>query len=117
MPSRKLAKYRAKRDFGKTAEPSGDMPKASCGNSYLIQKHAARWLHYDFRLEMDGALKSWAVTKGPSLNPADKRLAVHVEDHPLAYGDFEGTIPQHRNVRFNLRRIRQTLEGSDLPPF
>jgi bifunctional non-homologous end joining protein LigD len=94
MPSRKLAKYRAKRDFGKTAEPSGDTPKASSGHSYLIQKHAARRLHYDFRLEMDGILKSWAVTKGPSLNPADKRLAVHVEDHPLAYGDFEGTIPK-----------------------
>jgi len=94
MASRKLAKYRAKRDFGKTAEPSGDTAKGSPGHSYLIQKHAARRLHYDFRLEMDGTLKSWAVTKGPSLNPADKRLAVHVEDHPLAYGDFEGTIPK-----------------------
>jgi bifunctional non-homologous end joining protein LigD len=94
MPSRKLAKYRAKRDFGKTAEPSGEISKASSGHSYLIQKHAARRLHYDFRLEMDGTLKSWAVTKGPSLNPTDKRLAVHVEDHPLAYGDFEGTIPK-----------------------
>jgi bifunctional non-homologous end joining protein LigD len=94
MPPRKLAKYRAKRDFGKTAEPSGDISKASSGHSYLIQKHAARRLHYDFRLEMNGTLKSWAVTKGPSLNPADKRLAVHVEDHPLAYGDFEGTIPK-----------------------
>src|SRR5438477_3741938 len=94
MPIHKLAKYRAKRDFGKTAEPSGDAPKASSGHLYLIQKHAARRLHYDFRLELDGVLKSWAVTKGPSLNPADKRLAVHVEDHPLDYGSFEGTIPQ-----------------------
>jgi bifunctional non-homologous end joining protein LigD len=94
MRSRKLAPYRAKRDFSKTAEPSGDRPAASTGHAYLIQKHAARRLHYDFRLEMDGTLKSWAVTKGPSLNPADKRLAVHVEDHPLAYGDFEGTIPK-----------------------
>jgi bifunctional non-homologous end joining protein LigD len=94
MASRKLAKYRAKRDFAKTTEPSGDAAKASSGHSYLIQKHAARRLHYDFRLELDGTLKSWAVTKGPSLNPADKRLAVHVEDHPLAYGDFEGTIPK-----------------------
>jgi DNA ligase D-like protein (predicted 3'-phosphoesterase) len=94
MRSRKLAPYRAKRDFSKTAEPSGDRPAASTGHAYLIQKHAARRLHYDFRLEIDGTLKSWAVTRGPSLNPADKRLAVHVEDHPLAYGDFEGTIPQ-----------------------
>jgi bifunctional non-homologous end joining protein LigD len=94
MPSRKLAKYRAKRDFAKTTEPSGNAPRASSGHAYLIQKHAARRLHYDFRLELDGTLKSWAVTKGPSLNPADKRLAVHVEDHPLAYGDFEGTIPK-----------------------
>jgi bifunctional non-homologous end joining protein LigD len=94
MASRKLAKYRAKRDFAKTTEPSGDAAKASSGHAYLIQKHAARRLHYDFRLELDGTLKSWAVTKGPSLNPADKRLAVHVEDHPLAYGDFEGTVPK-----------------------
>src|SRR5246127_5022377 len=93
MASRKLAKYRAKRDFAKTTEPSGDAAKASSGHSYLIQKHAARRLHFDFRLELDGVLKSWAVTKGPSLDPADKRLAVHVEDHPLAYGNFEGTIP------------------------
>ncbi len=94
MPSRKLAKYRAKRNFSKTAEPSGGEPQATAGHAYLIQKHAARRLHYDFRLELDGTLKSWAVTKGPSLNPTDKRLAVHVEDHPLAYGDFEGTIPK-----------------------
>ncbi len=94
MPSRKLAKYRAKRDFSKTAEPSGNEPLATAGHAYLIQKHAARRLHYDFRLELDGTLKSWAVTKGPSLNPTDKRLAVHVEDHPLDYGDFEGTIPK-----------------------
>ena len=94
MASRKLATYRAKRDFARTNEPSGDAAEASKAHSYLIQKHAARRLHYDFRLELDGTLKSWAVTKGPSLNPADKRLAVHVEDHPLAYGSFEGTIPK-----------------------
>jgi bifunctional non-homologous end joining protein LigD len=94
MVSRELAKYRAKRDFAKTTEPSGDAANASSGHAYLIQKHAARRLNYDFRLELDGTLKSWAVTKGPSLNPADKRLAVHVEGHPLAYGDFEGTIPK-----------------------
>jgi len=95
MPARKrkLASYRAKRDFHRTAEPSGKVGRAA-GHSYLIQKHAARRLHYDFRLEMGGVLKSWAVTRGPSLDPADKRLAVHVEDHPLAYGKFEGIIPQ-----------------------
>ena len=91
----KLTKYRAKRDFSKTAEPSGDRTLgASGGHRYLIQKHAASRLHYDFRLELDGVLKSWAVARGPSLNPADKRLAVHVEDHPLDYGSFEGIIPQ-----------------------
>jgi bifunctional non-homologous end joining protein LigD len=90
----KLAAYRAKRDFKKTAEPSGKEKSAPKGFSYLIQKHAARRLHYDFRLELEGTLKSWAVTRGPSLDPADKRLAVHVEDHPLSYGTFEGTIPQ-----------------------
>jgi bifunctional non-homologous end joining protein LigD len=90
----RLARYRAKRDFAKTAEPSGDQGRNCAGHSYLIQKHAATRLHYDFRLELDGVLKSWAVTRGPSLNPADKRLAVHVEDHPLGYGSFEGTIPE-----------------------
>src|ERR1700723_2893484 len=88
-----LAKYRAKRDFKKTAEPSGVKSPKGLHNSYLIQKHAAHRLHYDFRLEMDGVLKSWAVTRGPSLNPEDKRLAVETEDHPLAYGTFEGIIP------------------------
>jgi bifunctional non-homologous end joining protein LigD len=90
----KLAKYRAKRDFSKTAEPAGSRSAAGAGHSYLIQKHAATRLHYDFRLELGGVLKSWAVTRGPSLNPEDKRLAVHVEDHPLDYGSFEGTIPK-----------------------
>ena len=92
-----LKPYRAKRDFEKTAEPSGSKPKKSkkaAALSFVIQKHAATRLHFDFRLELDGVLKSWAVTKGPSLNPADKRLAVHVEDHPLDYGTFEGTIPK-----------------------
>ena len=94
MGSRKLSKYRAKRDFSRTAEPSGAVDVAPAEyRRFIIQKHAARRLHYDLRLELDGVFKSWAVTRGPSLDPADKRLAVEVEDHPLAYGDFEGTIP------------------------
>ena len=95
MATRKLSTYRRKRDFTKTAEPSGTLPvKRSKQLRFVIQKHAARRLHYDLRLELDGVFKSWAVTRGPSLTPQDKRLAVEVEDHPLDYGDFEGTIPQ-----------------------
>jgi bifunctional non-homologous end joining protein LigD len=91
----KLTKYREKRDFTKTAEPSGEMGiAASERRRFVIQKHDATRLHYDLRLELDGVFKSWAVTKGPSLDPHDKRLAVEVEDHPLDYGDFEGTIPK-----------------------
>ncbi|MDR6903907.1 DNA ligase D [Rhizobium miluonense] len=92
-----LETYNRKRDFSKTTEPRGRAGRkkiAVSGNSYVIQKHDARRLHYDFRLELDGVLKSWAVTKGPSLIAGEKRLAVQTEDHPLEYGDFEGTIPK-----------------------
>ena len=91
-----LAKYRSMRDFSVTAEPSGKTAKVAASKRlrYVIQKHAATRLHYDFRLELNGTFRSWAVTRGPSLDPAEKRLAVEVEDHPLDYGDFEGTIPK-----------------------
>ena len=88
-----LETYRRKRDFKRTPEPKPKLASSRGGNSYLIQKHAARRLHYDFRLELDGVLLSWAVPNGPSLDPADRRLAVRTEDHPLDYGDFEGVIP------------------------
>ncbi len=90
----RLRRYKAKRNFARTKEPLGERRKSGKKLSYLIQKHAARRLHYDFRLEWNGTLLSWAVPKGPSENPNNKRLAVHVEDHPVEYGDFEGTIPK-----------------------
>src|SRR3546814_5681387 len=92
-----LAQYNAKRDFKLTPEPAGKIAKGQkrqARNRFIVQKHDATRLHYDFRLEVDGVLKSWAVTKGPSADPADKRLAVRTEDHPMSYADFEGVIPK-----------------------
>ncbi|MGE3649508.1 MAG: non-homologous end-joining DNA ligase, partial [Reyranellaceae bacterium] len=94
MASRKLATYRAKRDFSQTPEPRGGATRSARALRFVVQRHDATRLHYDFRLELDGVFRSWAVTRGPSPNPEDKRLAVETEDHPLDYGDFEGTIPK-----------------------
>ena len=93
--TKKLSTYRQKRDFSQTAEPSGEREiTAANRRRFVIQKHAATRLHYDLRLELDGVFKSWAVTRGPSLDPHDRRLAVEVEDHPLGYATFEGNIPK-----------------------
>src|SRR6516225_2841988 len=92
-PRKKLADYACKRDFSRTPEPK-PAPTGDAGGGFVVQKHAARRLHYDLRLELDGVLKSWAVTRGPSLTLGERRLAVRTEDHPLQYLDFEGNIPK-----------------------
>ena len=90
----KLKEYQSKRDFRRTKEPLGGSKISSDRPVFVIQKHDASNLHYDFRLEVDGVLKSWAVPKGPSTDPSEKRLAMPTEDHPLEYADFEGVIPE-----------------------
>lgn len=93
-PEPELSEYRRKRDFSRTAEPEGGRTRARHYPEFVIQKHAASSMHYDLRLEHDGVMKSWAVPKGPSLDPSVKRLAMEVEDHPIEYNQFEGTIPK-----------------------
>ena len=94
MTGGKLAEYRRKRDFSKTSEPRGGRAKTAKKLAFVVQKHAASQLHFDLRLELDGVMKSWAVPKGPSVDPSVKRLAMQVEDHPIDYNMFEGTIPK-----------------------
>ena len=106
--SKALKKYQEMRDFTQTAEPSG-RERVKAGHSFVVQKHAASHLHYDFRLEMDGVLRSWALAKGPCVDPAVKRLAMQTEDHPLAYGGFEGIIPKVVTAAVDMRAFLKDL--------
>ncbi len=120
---KKLQDYQARRDFGRTGEPQGDEATSDDKPVFVIQKHDASHLHYDFRIEVDGVLKSWAVPKGPSTNPRVKRLAVPTEDHPLAYADFEGTIPKNSYGggtvliwdKGNFENLKKDEEGQPIP--
>ncbi len=123
---KKLSKYKKKRDLRKTPEPSGKKIEFDWAKErpiFIIQKHDASNLHYDFRIEVDGVLKSWAVPKGPSTNPKDKRLAMPTEDHPLDYADFEGVIPEGEYGggtvmvwdRGSYENIKEANEGEDEP--
>src|SRR5438067_4233173 len=118
MP-RSLTEYQRKRDFSKPPEPKG-APDASAGNRFVVQKHWATRLHYDFRLEMEGVLVSWAIPKGPTLNPAERRLAAHVEDHPVGYYDFERSEEHTSELqsRFDLvcRLLLEKKKDDDVSP-
>src|ERR1035438_8211362 len=109
-----LEKYSAKRRFESTPEPPPGGKSGAPGKSFCVQRHDATRLHYDFRLEIDGVLKSWAVPKGPTLDPAARHFAAHVEDHPIEYGSFEGNIPAG-NYRSEERRVGKECRSRWLP--